>query len=737
MKKIFLAIILTFVVSFNNLISDSYNAEIRLNNKVAPIKIENHKLFFGCFFEFLNDFMNGTNGLWAQEIYDRGFDAPLGNFLRIWKKSSHPENIRLIKGGYNENGVYAIGLTGKSDGDFTSVSQETYFDMDKGNIFYIYIKNKLNEPAKLNILLKSTKSDIQYYKGEIIAQPGDWKKYTLEIPKLNYSHSDLIEIGLDGKGDIEIDECSLMRADNVNGIRKEFYDLFKIWKPGVIRYPGGCFADAEFYKLEISIGDIDKRKSPIYLGNDYYQRMDFGLDEYCKFCEDMNAEKHIVLNLQNGNEIEARNYIEYCNSGTNTKFGALRAKNGRTEPYKIKYCEIGNEQWFDTTWMVNKYLKYYDEIIKVDNSLRFFIDGNIWDEKSFFDACMQNTRGKCHNFSYHFCNIAIPKDPTVKYDENDRFEVVMSMPESHNNQLIQIEDWLRKDNYFPFAKQSITEHNLVYRIPVPQWIDTNYMNAALEGGLYQANFLLNNLKNGNTFELYEKTFGLNHIRIGRDKNGKRTIYPTVLHNSISFLKNNTGDNIYDLEVTSPKYNNKHIEGLIYMYDIKYIFANYSKDSLNSYLYIINRSADKDANVTIDNAILNTFKDYNIYELNSDSYLDYNSPNEPNKIDYRLTNEKINGNVLTVKPHSLKVLISKNHNSVKPHFDLKFYINRPDIKFLNLNEQRYECSIYNILGEKVFETDTDKAILSLPDIPTGIYIMLFKINNQEYRYKFYW
>lgn len=37
--------------------------------------------------------------------------------------------------------------------------------------------------------------------------------------------------------------------------------------------------------------------------------------------------------------------MEYCNSTQDTYYANLRRKNGREEPYNVKYWALGNETW--------------------------------------------------------------------------------------------------------------------------------------------------------------------------------------------------------------------------------------------------------------------------------------------------------------------------------------------------------------------------------------------------------
>jgi len=42
--------------------------------------------------------------------------------------------------------------------------------------------------------------------------------------------------------------------------------------------------------------------------------------------------------------------LEYCMGNTSTKYGSLRAEHGHPEPFQINYVELGNEDWFSSTY---------------------------------------------------------------------------------------------------------------------------------------------------------------------------------------------------------------------------------------------------------------------------------------------------------------------------------------------------------------------------------------------------
>lgn len=55
------------------------------------------------------------------------------------------------------------------------------------------------------------------------------------------------------------------------------------------------------------------------------------------------VEPYFCLNFGTGTLDEALAWVEYCNGTRNTYYANLRRKNGREEPYNIKYWALGNE----------------------------------------------------------------------------------------------------------------------------------------------------------------------------------------------------------------------------------------------------------------------------------------------------------------------------------------------------------------------------------------------------------
>ncbi|MGC8742691.1 MAG: alpha-N-arabinofuranosidase [Verrucomicrobiia bacterium] len=132
---------------------------------------------------------------------------------------------------------------------------------------------------------------------------------------------------------------------NVRGIRKDVVEALKKIKIPVLRWPGGCFAD-EYHWMD-GIGPRDKRPKMI---NTHWggvvENNHFGTHEFLDLCEQLGCEPYICGNVGSGTVKELSDWVDYVNSeaGT-TPMAELREKNGRKEPWKVRYWGIGNENW--------------------------------------------------------------------------------------------------------------------------------------------------------------------------------------------------------------------------------------------------------------------------------------------------------------------------------------------------------------------------------------------------------
>ena len=148
------------------------------------------------------------------------------------------------------------------------------------------------------------------------------------------------------------------RIPNVGGLRKQLVDALKRVKPGMIRWPGGCFADQ--YDWRDGTGPRDKRpkrtnfwieagewpKGARRDGPQGYDPNTFGTVEFARFCKQVGAQPYFAANVRSLPAQEFWRWVEYCNSPANaTTLGAQRAADGEPEGLGVRYWGVGNESW--------------------------------------------------------------------------------------------------------------------------------------------------------------------------------------------------------------------------------------------------------------------------------------------------------------------------------------------------------------------------------------------------------
>lgn len=217
-----------------------------------------------------------------------------------------------------------------------------------------------------------------------ILSDGSWKQYRFTLRPAKTDPLAKLAILLDGRGRVWIDQVSLIPGDAVDEVRADVFARVKALRPGFVRWPGGNVA--QDYHWIWGVGPRDERPEWINLSwSNEREPSDFGTDEFIRFCRNLGAEPHLVVNIEGRGATpdEAAAWVEYVNGATTTRYGALRAKHGHAEPFGVKTWELGNEIWGDwvrghtdaETYSRN-YLRYREAMLAVDSTLRFIAVGD-------------------------------------------------------------------------------------------------------------------------------------------------------------------------------------------------------------------------------------------------------------------------------------------------------------------------------------------------------------------------
>jgi alpha-L-arabinofuranosidase len=146
------------------------------------------------------------------------------------------------------------------------------------------------------------------------------------------------------------------RVPNIGGVRRALVDALRVIHPGVVRWPGGCFADSYDWRDGVGPRARRPRRTNFWiddaqiraLGNVSvkYEPNQFGTNEFMRFCRLVGAQPYLAVNLRTLPARSFLEWVEYCNSpaGTTTSADA-RAAGGDREPFGVRYWGIGNESW--------------------------------------------------------------------------------------------------------------------------------------------------------------------------------------------------------------------------------------------------------------------------------------------------------------------------------------------------------------------------------------------------------
>jgi alpha-N-arabinofuranosidase len=331
-------------------------AEIKIDASQTREPIS--KYIYGQFIEHLGRCIYG--GIWAEMLEDRKFYYDVPAQGSIWRTTSGQARVLaaspwkvLGPGGtvrMNEkdpfSGKHSPEIHSNAGAD-SGVYQEE-LGLVKGKTYTGYIilagasdDGKSPVPVAVRLIWGPGDKD-----REMVMKKSVEAGYT----KLNFkftagatTDNGRLEIATTGKGRLRIGCVSLMPGDNVDGFRRDTLDLLKQLNAPVYRWPGGNFVSG--YDWRDGLGDRDRRPTrtnPAWTG---IEPNDVGMHEFIHLCELIKTEPMIAVNTGFGDAYSAAAEVEYANGAVTTPMGKLRAANGSTLPFAIKWWCVGNEMW--------------------------------------------------------------------------------------------------------------------------------------------------------------------------------------------------------------------------------------------------------------------------------------------------------------------------------------------------------------------------------------------------------
>jgi alpha-N-arabinofuranosidase len=294
---------------------------------------------YGQFLEHINHSVE--DGLFAEQIRGAGFEGR--DFETYWTAFGPPDAVRVVETPF-QRGTKSVQIIG---GRSSSGIRQGRVSLESGRSYNgsVWIKVEAGAPRlSLRVLA---------HDGGVLAdlplrsRGSAWREVPFTFAATRTDRDASVEIASLGRGTILLDFISLMRADvRTSGmLRPDLLASLRGLAPAFIRWPGGSFAST--YKWQDGIGPFASRvyhPNEIWGGySDYYG---FGTDEYLELTRQLGTLPLIVLAAPDDRPASvdyAMNWVHYVNDPPTTTWGRMRARNGHSAPYGVRYFQIDNE----------------------------------------------------------------------------------------------------------------------------------------------------------------------------------------------------------------------------------------------------------------------------------------------------------------------------------------------------------------------------------------------------------
>jgi alpha-N-arabinofuranosidase len=422
------------------------------------------------------------------------------------------------------------------------------------------------------------------------------------------------------------------KIPNTAGVRNDIIAALKELKIPNLRWPGGCFADT--YHWKDGIGPKENRPTIV---NQWWggttEDNSFGTHDFLNLCEVLGAEPYLAGNIGSGTVQELADWVQYVNFAGKSPMSDLRKKNGRNEPWKVKFWGVGNEAWgcggnMTAEYYAGEYRKYATFMSDWENTggLTRIASGSNGADYNWTEVLMKNIPTNMlgglgvHHYAVINWN---KKGDAVDYTENQYFETMKSA--------LKMEELVTKhaaimDKYDPAKKVTMA---------VDEWGGWYEVEKGTNPGfLYQQNTMRDAMIAGTTLNTFN-----NHADRVRMANlaqcvnvlqaviltDKAKMILTPTYHVMKMYRVHQDAELLPVSFNSPMYT---FEGKT----LPAISASASKDK-NGLVHVslVNIDAKKENKIEIDLAGLG-LKNFTGTILTSKKLQDYNSFDKPNAIE---------------------------------------------------------------------------------------------------------
>jgi len=634
----------------DSIMNQNINTVLEIDASRDKCKIS--PLIYGNFIEFITDCIN--KGIWAEMLLNRGFENPDNNGDGIsdpWYPVGF-NDMFIYRMDENEvfNSKYSQNIEIINHyGGYRGIAQSN-LKFFKGECYRGYIWLKASNSEILVEINIKTKAGTVLFNKKYKNPAAKWEKYDFIYQCENDCDDGVFEINMHGEGNIWLDQVSMMPESAVDGVWKEVVRAAKELKPGIIRFPGGCFADC--YHWEDGIGPRDKRPTRENLHWKGNEENNFGTDEFIKFCRNIGCEPMICINFGSGTPEEAANWVEYCNGGIDTPYGKLRAENGNPEPYNVKYWEIGNEifgNWETGHCTVDefaeRYMEFYIAMKEKDSSIEIFAcggDGNSLSQE-WNDILLKKTNGMLDYITLHCYAPQIENKPV---DNRQLYYGTVGAVCKYETLINDTRMTIKKHAADRNIRIAVTEWNTMYN-------NSSFREHTVEAAVFNAGMLNMFIRNCDIIHVCNFSDLVNGWQGGCIRSDRGNVYFTPSYYVLKLYSQSGAEYVLESKITCEVYDIDkvgHVEGIK---SVPYVDAVACKGNGEIIVFIVNRHLE---NSTLVNFKITGAKIKNhvfVSEITSDYPYDVNVQNrEKVKIrDSIIYSDRITEGLL-VSPYSI-------------------------------------------------------------------------------------
>lgn len=423
----------------------------------------------------------------------------------------------------------------------TGLAQWAVLPLHRTSRYEFRLLVRAEHPVELTVALAASAAEPALSRA-VVQAGADWMVHTgtLELPAAAQAHATLpwrLSLETGASANVVVARLLLYPADHVNHADPDVIHMLREARLPLLRWPGGNFVSG--YRWRDGVGPVDARPTrpnPAWDGLEYNL---FGTAEAVAFCQTVGCELLICVNAGDGTPEEAAAWVEYCNGGSDTPMGRLRAAHGHPRPWGIRYWEVGNElygrwqmNWTTPGGNADRYLRFARAMRAADPSILLIACGEPSGPDMAWNRRLAETAGpELRCIADH---VLTGGRVTAATDPHELFHAFMGYA---RNLFVQYRGLrgLLKANGCAEPKLAITELQLFARwqgetVPGGKLSPATLINpTTVSEALYFATFLFESIRLGGFVEMLTHSATVNHG--GGLRKTRERVYANPVHHA--------------------------------------------------------------------------------------------------------------------------------------------------------------------------------------------------------------